>query len=105
MGDIVEREGKHDMYQGGYTAGMEVAGRAFIVFTAICWILRIDRICTYTCVVDMSAFFDTIIPELVADQLLDEGVNSQIVHDILSLFEEMYAQMETATGTSRPTQI
>ena len=32
LGDIVEREGKQDMYQGGYTAGMEVAGRAFIVF-------------------------------------------------------------------------
>ena len=30
LGDIVEREGKQDMYQGGYTAGMEVAGRAFI---------------------------------------------------------------------------
>ena len=32
LGDIVEREGKQDMYQGGCTAGMEVAGRSFIVF-------------------------------------------------------------------------
>ena len=53
----------------------------------------------------MSAFFDTIIPEIVADQLTDEGVNSQVVHFILSLFEEIYAQMETASGTSRPTKI
>ena len=71
LGDIVEREGRQDRYQGGYTAGMEVAGRAFIACTAICWRLRIYKICTYTCFVDRSAFFHTIIPELVADQLIE----------------------------------
>ena len=54
-----------------------------LFFTAICWRLRIDKICTYTCFVDISAFVDTIIPELVADQLIEENVNLQTVHFIL----------------------
>ena len=57
LGDIVEREGAQDMFQGGYTAGMEVAGRAFVVFTALGWRLRIDKVSTYTCCLDMPAFF------------------------------------------------
>ena len=61
--------------------------------------------CTYTFFADMPAFFRALIPARVADQLIEGDVCLQTVHFILSLFEYIYAQMETAAGTRNPCNI
>ena len=65
--------------QGGYTEGVEVLGRGFLLWTLLAYRAKVMGIPTFICLIDMSAFFDTILPDVVVHQLLAEGVNAQIL--------------------------
>lgn len=101
LGDIAEREGAQDPFQGGYTPKVEVVGRAFVLWTALGYRSKILRIPTYMCLVDMTAFFDTILPAVVVAQLFAEGVNIQILRYIRLLYENVHVCIRTAAGVSR----
>ena len=70
LGDIIEREGAKDDLQGGYTAGISVIGRAFVIWTALGYRSKIGGLRTYLCFVDMTAFFDTILPAVMVHSVM-----------------------------------
>ena len=76
LGDVVEAQSAVDPYQGGFTEGIEVTGRCFVLWTVLGYRIRVMRAPTFLCFIDMTAFFDTILPQVVAAQLYTEGVNT-----------------------------
>ena len=85
MGQIVEAQGTFDPLQGGFTTGVEVIGRAFALWSLLGFRSKQAPMRTWLCLVDMTAFFDTIYPGIVLLQYFGEGVDSVLIEYIYQL--------------------
>ena len=60
---------------------------------------------TVLCLVDMTAFFDMLLPDVVVTQLFSEGIGALVLQYLRQLFNNVSCEMRTKHGVSRPVHI
>ena len=107
LAQLIEKEGGQDEHQGGFTKGVSAIGQVFAVWTLLAFRCKywsvpgFGSVPTFVCFVDMTAFFDTILPKVVVAQWFLEGIGARILQFINKMYNNVWCSVRTGAGTSR----